>query len=251
MTAHDEDQAQAIRRLAGGIAHDFNNLLVVISGLSELALDRLSSGAVPGKELERIQRAAKRARELTRALLAVACKQALQPREVDLNQALVAAQERLREIVGEQIELQVAPGVDVPAVFVDPEQLERIFSNLAMTALHRMPEGGRCRFETRAVTAGEADAPPNATARPTRYALLAAHDTGAGLSCAARTRIFEPYYSLSEGPGFGLALAAVEGIVAQSGGRVRVCSEDRCGGASFEVLLPAAACARPGVERPR
>lgn len=248
MTRSGEDAAQAVRRLAGGIAHDFNNLLIVITGLSELGLQRLASGVVPSIELERIQRAAKRAREFTRELLAVAGTQALKPREIDLNLALAASQARLREIVGERIELQIAPGPDVPAVFVDPDQLERIFSNLAMTALHRMPDGGRFRLETRAVSGDEAEDPASSTLQPSRYAALVSHDTGGCLTPSTRTRIFEPYFSATEGPGLGLALAVVEGIVAQSGGRVRVSSEGRSDGASFEVFLPAASGSASGVE---
>ena len=81
--------------------------------------------------------------------------------------------------------------------------------------------------------------------------MLTARDTGAGLPPADEARIFEPYYSATEGAGLGLALAVVEGIVAQSGGRIRVCSGRKHGGASFEVLLPAAGSHPTGEIEPR
>jgi signal transduction histidine kinase len=227
------------------VAHDLSNLLLVIAGLSELALKRASAGEAPARELERIQRAAARARELARDLLAVAGRQALRPREIDLNQALTDAQERLRTIAGEQVELQLALSTGAPLARVDPLALERIFDLLAQAARHRLPEGGRWVLET---GAGEAAGLRDGATGLARYARLLARDTGARLDASTRARIFEPYYSAAGGPGFGLALAALAGIVTQSGGCVRADDGGPDGGGSFLILLPASAA--PGGREP-
>jgi two-component system cell cycle sensor histidine kinase/response regulator CckA len=242
----DESRARGIRQLAGGVAHDFNNLLVVISGLAELALERQSTGAAPRNELERIQRAAKRADELTRALLAVACRQALRPREIDLNQTLAVAHERLKGIVGEQIELHIVPGADVPRILLDPNQLDRILEKLAESARHRMPDGGSCEFETRAMPATGSRRRPHSRV----HAQLTVTDTGPSLDADSRSRIFEPYYNPTGEAPLGLALAMIEGIVTQSGGRCRVRSR-KGSGTCFELLLPAATSPSGDDGRPR
>ena len=69
---------EAVGQLAGGIAHDFNNLLTVITGYGQLARARVGAG--PGaSELEAIERAAARATELTRQLLAFSRRAAARP----------------------------------------------------------------------------------------------------------------------------------------------------------------------------
>jgi C4-dicarboxylate-specific signal transduction histidine kinase len=97
-----------------------------------------------------------------------------------------------------------------------------------------MPEGGRCALETAADTAWDAGQGAGG------FAILAVRDSGASLAPAAAARIFEPYFSQTTGAGLRLALAVVEGIVAQSGGCLRVRSDRERAGACFELRLPVA-----------
>ncbi|MGC8811601.1 MAG: PAS domain S-box protein, partial [bacterium] len=69
---------EAIGRLAGGVAHDFNNLLTVIKAYSQLALLQLREGDPLKGALEEVDKAADKAANLTRQLLAFSRRQVME-----------------------------------------------------------------------------------------------------------------------------------------------------------------------------
>ena len=229
---------EAIGRLAGGIAHDFNNLLSVIIGYSHLLLSRPGSGAPFSKEIDEIRRAADRAAELTRQLLAFSRKQLLQPRVVSLNDIVTGMTNSLRRLVREDIELTSCLQGGLPPVLVDPVQVEQVILNLAVNARDAMPHGGKLIIGTKAVDLPESFAREHPHLVPGGYVELYVSDTGIGMEKGIIPKIFEPFFTTKEqGKGTGLGLASVEGIVSQSRGHVSVESEPGRG-TTFRILLP-------------
>jgi len=214
---------EAIGRLAGGVAHDFNNLLTVIIGAAETTRLAVPEGHPAREESGEILRAAARATELTRQLLAFARRSVVSPRRVDVNGLVRDAERLLNRILGEDIQLDVVLERDLPAVVIDPTQLEQVLLNLVVNARDAMPEGGHLTIRTSTVPDGVA---------------LEVQDTGTGIAEDIQPFIFEPFFT-SKGPGqgTGLGLATCYGIVQQANGQIRVHSRSGVG-ATFTVVLP-------------
>jgi two-component system, cell cycle sensor histidine kinase and response regulator CckA len=233
---------EAVGRLAGGIAHDFNNLLTAIIGYTEIIMVGLDPADPRRADAEEIARAAMRAADLTRQMLAFSRKQILQPKVIDLNVTLSKVEPMLRRVIGEDIVMVIAPRATRPQVRVDPGQIEQVIMNLVVNARDAMPHGGRLTVETGDVSDTAALA---ADARSGPYVMLAVSDSGVGMTAELRARIFEPYFTTKEvGKGTGLGLSTAYGIVRQSDGFIQVYSEPGQG-TTFRVYLPRSAEAAP------
>jgi two-component system cell cycle sensor histidine kinase/response regulator CckA len=234
---------EAVGQLAGGVAHDFNNILTAILGNAELAQSRLVTAqpAVPAavEGLQQIERSALRAAELTRQLLAFSRRQVVQPRVVQLDEALREMEKMLRRVLTENITLALRHQQQLWPVRIDPGQFEQVVTNLVVNARDAMPTGGLLALETRntILDTEYAQAHPDAHAGP--HVVLVVSDTGTGIPAPVLQHIFEPFYTTKPfGRGTGLGLAMVYGIVRQAGGHITVYSEPGHGTA-FRVYLPA------------
>ena len=218
---------ESVGRLAGGIAHDFNNLLTVIITYGHLLQRR---APVPDAKLGEMVRAAQRAGELTRQLLALSRRQVLQPTVLDLGELLDTMTDMLRRAIGEDVELAITKRAPIAPIYVDPGQIEQVILNLVVNARDAMPQGGRIAITLEAVDA---------------HVRLMVRDSGVGMDPATLAQIFEPYFTTKDAAkGTGLGLPTALGIVEQSGGTIRVTSEPG-DGTTFEVRLPIHAGSTP------
>ncbi len=232
-------QLEAIGRLAGGVAHDFNNILSIIMGHGELLLSASGEDERARNGLEQIRRAADRAASLTQQLLAFSRKQVLQPKVLDLNEAVADVQKMLSRVIGEDIELIAQLHPSLVPVKADPGQVEQVLMNLAVNARDAMPHGGKLTMETSNVEL-DAAAARDLELAPGRYVMLKVIDSGHGMDGGTLSHVFEPFFTTKPmGKGTGLGLATVWGIVKQSGGSILVASEVGLGTA-FRIYLPAA-----------
>lgn len=230
---------EAVGQLAGGVAHDFNNLLTAIIGYSDLILAREAGGDRSVLEdVQEIKRAAERAAELTRQILAFSRRQALRPERVSLNELVLRMEPLLRRALGEDIEMACLCYGDLGLVEVDVAQLEQVVMNLAVNARDAMPEGGRLTLETANVELDSEYCASHPEAVPGKYVMLSISDTGVGIDREILPHIFEPFFTTKPpGKGTGLGLSTVYGIVRQSGGIINVYSEPGQG-TSFKIYLP-------------
>jgi two-component system, cell cycle sensor histidine kinase and response regulator CckA len=212
---------EAIGQLAGGVAHDFNNLLSVILGYTVLAIDGLPATDPLRPDLEEIAKAARRASELTRQLLAFSRKQVLKPRILDLNQVVTGLERMLRRVVGDAVSVSIHRAADLGRTLADPGQIEQVLMNLIVNARDAMPTGGALSIDTRNAELDAAYASERHGVNPGSYVVLSVSDTGVGMDETTRARIFEPFFTTKDqGKGTGLGLSTVWAIAHQSGGHV-------------------------------
>ncbi len=229
---------EAIGRLAGGVAHDFNNMLGVILGYSGLAMQRTGLDDKLTRDLQEIHNAARRSADLTQQLLAFARKQTVNPKLIDMNEAIESMLKMLHPLIGENIDLSWAPCSAPTPVHIDPAQFNQVLTNLCVNARAAISNVGKLIIETGNVHLDESYCAAHPGFIPGKFAMLSVSDDGCGMEKEVLDHIFEPFYTTKNfGEGTGLGLAMVYGIVKQNNGFINVYSEpDK--GTTFRIYLP-------------
>ncbi len=235
---YQAQKMESVGRLAGGVAHDFNNMLSVIVGQAELALLAIDSAQPACHRLQEILKAAHRSADLVRQLLAFARKQTISPKVLDINETVQNMLKMLRRLIGEDMELNWEPGVNVWPVKMDPTQFDQILANLCVNARDAIAGVGRVTISTGNFEFDESFCREHEGVVPGQYVMLSVNDTGTGIDRETLECIFEPFFTTKEfGKGTGLGLATVYGILEQNKGFVDVLTEPGRG-ATFRIYLP-------------
>lgn len=242
---------ESVGQLTGGIAHDFNNMLTVITGTVDIlamgVADRPKLAAIVGL----ISEAADRGAELISRLLAFSRQQPLDLCAVDINELTREVVRFLVPTLGEQIEVKLNLTSDPSVALVDPNQLSAAIVNLAINARDAMPSGGTLTIATTNATFDQDQWTPDEAIKAGRYIQIDVTDTGVGIPTTLLTKVFEPFFSTKEvGTGTGLGLSMVYGFVKQSGGHIRIASEEGYG-STFTIYLAQTEQIAPEVDKPR
>jgi len=229
---------ESLGLLAGGIAHDFNNLLTVILSSGALAESQAPPGSLR-EDLQTVLAAARRAKELTRQLLAMSRSQELDLAALDLNVRLSELVQLTRRVLPESIRVDLIEAAHLPLIEGDASQLDQVFMNLFINARDAMPDGGRLTIETEQVLVNGDYVRSHPWAKSGRYVLTTVTDTGVGMTREVLDRVFEPFFS-TKAPrtGTGLGLAVAYGVVQQHRGMLQCYSEPGVG-TTFKVYIPA------------
>lgn len=229
---------EALADLARGIAHDFKNILAGIFASLELA--QLHAQGVPKalQALERVHKAAVKAKELVEQIVAFTRGELGKRVEVEL-------QPLLQEVL-QIISPSLSPGVEIktvfrasPVVWADPTQVFQVVMNLCTNALQAMGAQG-CLTLSLDVVQLEEQGERRPVGSKGVFACLQVADNGPGMSEDVLERIFEPYFTTKDRQkGTGLGLFVVHNVVKNHGGFIKVKSAPGQG-AAFEVYLPVA-----------
>jgi PAS domain S-box-containing protein len=229
---------EAIGQLASGVAHDFNNILAVIQLQAGLLKAEQNISAKQLDFASEIEKSTQRAADLTRQLLLFSRKQALQPRDLDLNEVVTSITKMLQRTLGEDVQMQFEFSPQPLLIHADAGMVDQILMNLSVNARDAMPKGGQLIIETSAVEFDEITAAQTSQARPGSFACVSVSDTGGGIPPEVLPKIFEPFFTTKAvGKGTGLGLATVFGIVQQHQGWINVYSKAGQG-TTFRIYLP-------------
>jgi signal transduction histidine kinase/ActR/RegA family two-component response regulator len=246
-TLRQAQKMEAVGQLTGGIAHDFNNLLTIIIGNLD-TIKRAFASAAEGSAIalaEKLKRplgaalqGAASAGQLTHRLLAFSRRQALAPARIDVNKLISGMLDMLSRTLGADVSIETVFGAGLWPTFADPHQLESALLNLALNAKSAMPDGGCLTIETANTFLDENYVRRFGDVAPGQYVVLCVTDTGTGIPKQILDRVFEPFFTTKgTGEGSGLGLAMVHGFVKQSGGHVRIYSEEG-DGTTVKIYLP-------------
>ncbi|WP_410823754.1 response regulator [Methylobacterium oryzisoli] len=274
----EAQKLDTIGQLTGGVAHDFNNLLMAVLGSLELLEKRLDpEDARAHRLVDNAVQGARRGAALTQRLLAFARRQELRPETATVAGLVEGMRGLLERALGPSVRLAAAFPPDLPPIRIDTNQFELALLNLAVNARDAMPGGGTITLD--GIAAGEApDLPPiridtnqfelallnlAVNARdampgggtitldgiaageapdlpPGAYVRIRVADTGAGMDDSTLAKATEPFFTTKgPGKGTGLGLSMVQGLMAQSGGALRLSSAPGRGTA-VDLWLPAA-----------
>ena len=234
-----EGEREAARRLRAvdemknsilaAVSHELRTPLTVIMGVAdtlsrpEMRLDTKESRYLLGRlgaHAQRLHRLLMDLLDLDRLNRGIL---AARPRSTDVRDLVLRVLEAL-ELEGHR----VAVNLDRILLAVDPGQVERIVENLLVNAAKHTPSG--TRVWVRAEDLGDG-------------VVLIVEDDGPGVAPEMRSVIFQPFRqgdTASHAPGTGIGLSLVSRFAHLNGGRAWL-EERPGGGASFRVLLPAAA----------
>jgi len=235
------EKLSAIGQLAAGVAHELNNPLGGILGYAQFTLEKLRKNNPeenPPKEIQSyiryvgdIEIQARRCKTIVQNLLRFSrTSRTVEFEDVDVNKTLeetvsfVEHQFRIN-----QMELAVHLTRDIPKVRGNAGQLQQVFTNLIINAMHASQKGSTVSIHSRYSPAlGEFGGTVE----------LAITDTGHGIPKEDLKKIFEPFFTTKEvGKGTGLGLSVSYGIVKDHGGEISVKSE-LGKGTTFTIVLP-------------
>jgi CheY-like chemotaxis protein len=124
------------------------------------------------------------------------------------------------------IDVEIVGSASLWPTLVDSNQLENAVLNLCINARDAMPDGGNLTIETANKWLDDKTAHQHDLAAG-QYVSLCVTDTGSGMSAEVAAKAFDPFFTTKPlGEGTGLGLSMIYGFARQSGGQVRIYSEE-------------------------
>lgn len=235
------EKLSAIGQLAAGVAHELNNPLGGILGYAQFTLEKMKKNVpeeTTAKEMNNyikyltdIEKQSRRCKNIVQNLLRFSrSSKTTEFIEVNINQVIDDTCTFVEHQLNmNMINLNKSLDPELPPVQANPGQLQQVFTNLIINAMHASPPETSIEVSTHFCPAlGEFDGTVE----------IICKDEGKGIPAENIKKIFEPFFTTKEvGKGTGLGLAVSYGIVKEHGGEIKV--ESTVGkGTTFTIILP-------------
>lgn len=237
---------ESIGTLAGGVAHDFNNLLAGILGNISLSFLKIEKENPVYKNLVNIEKAAKRAAELTKQLLSFSRKVIISQKPMNLNNSIDETLQIIKRTFDPRISIEVTKEPNLWPINADSNQIIQVIMNLCINARDAIEKAkeqnpnniSKIIIETSNITIDKEYCDTHFEGFPGDFVCLKITDTGCGMDRKTQEKIFEPFFTTKEaGQGTGLGLSIVYGIIKQHNGWINVYSEPLLG-TTFKIYIP-------------
>jgi len=227
---------ESISVLAGGIAHDFNNLLTGVLGNIALVIKIAQDRPEIVEHLKLSEKAALRARDLTKKLLVFSGGGAPTTNIVHLPEKLKETTEFA--LSGSNVKALFFMDDPLWPLDIDTTHLGQVLQNLVVNANQAMPDGGTVHISCKNRDFSGSHHPHLPAGK---YVEITVTDSGLGIDPEHIDKIFDPYYTTKgfySEKGSGLGLAIVHSIVTKNGGNIEV-NSTLGSGTTFTLHLPA------------
>ncbi len=212
--------------LTAGVAHELtnplNNISMMVQTYVEL-YDKLERGKRIGFMID-IDKEVERIRKIVQNLLSFSKPKKADLKEGDINVVIMSALALVQNMLHvSNIDTEMDLAEDLPAVFVDENQLQQVLVNLITNAVQAMSPGGKLTIATK--SAGRDTVEINIS------------DTGKGIQPEFMSHLFDPFFTTKGVGGTGLGLSVSYGIIRNHNGNISVKSEAESG-STFTIELP-------------
>jgi signal transduction histidine kinase len=227
------DRLSSLGMLTAGLAHEIRNPLVAIRTFTQLLPERYQDAdfrtnfqSLALKEVDRIC-------NLITDLLSFARPSTPNVSTENINEIIENVARILETGAKERdVKIQLRLSSDLPAIFVDKEQMKQVFMNLILNAIQSIEGGGLVEISSRLFVSSDSH----------KFVQIRVYDSGIGIPEKDIENIFNPFFTTKKG-GSGLGLSISHQIVQEHAGYMAV--ESKVGhGTSFYINLPVSALAQ-------
>jgi PAS domain S-box-containing protein len=205
-----ERRIDSLGRVAAIVAHEVNNALMSIAPIAEILARKYAADPDIPRLARQITAGVQRGKRVTQQILRFSKPAQPSRMPVVIGDWLAAIEPELNALAGARVRVTTFCTDPLLTIYVDPDQLHQVITNLTVNARDAMQGGG-------AIDVFAIEAEPG-------VAEISVHDHGSGIPADVMARLFEPLFTTkANGTGIGLPLS--QQIAAAHGGSLSIDSE--------------------------